>query len=95
MICAPHEQPELSREELLPLRDVILDAIEDMPSTYRLAVECFARGLTLRQAGEIMQRSPSSVSSTQRRAFGLLRDMLEGHPLIVAYLERHSEEETT
>lgn len=87
MECAPHDEPDLSLEELLPLRDVLADAIDlCLDGRQRWVFEALViRGESLRSLGRELALSKTHVARLRDEAISLLRTVLEDHPLI----ERH------
>ena len=88
--CAPFTEPDLSREELLPLRDVIADAIDDVLNDRERfifdLIACERR--SRREAAALLSLSKSQVDRIYHRACEKLRFVLEDDPTIKEYLTR-------
>lgn len=89
MECAPHDEPELSRSELRPLRDVLQDAIESVltPREQWVFDGYFIRRRSLRQLGRELSSSKSLVAKIRDIAIQKLREELECEPAIATYLK--------
>lgn len=87
--CQPREEPEWSREELLPLRDVLVDALDALDARERFVFDLIAsERLSRRDASLIMSLSKSQVDRIYHQACERLRTALQDHPLIKEYLTR-------
>lgn len=86
----PFTEPDWSREELLPLREVIQDAIDDaLSDRERFIFDSIAvERLSLRQLGAITSLSKSQVDRIYKGALAKLRDALADHLLVKEYLTR-------
>lgn len=88
MECGPHEDPDASCEELLPLRDVIQDAIDGLPPRERWVFDGYVvRRMSLRQLARELGLSKTYIADLRDRAYALLREALEDHDLIRLYLK--------
>jgi len=88
--AAPFEDVDWSREELLPLRDVIQDAIDEvLTERERFIFDAIAvERLSLRGLGAITSLSKSQVDRIYKGALVKLRSALEDHHLVKEYLTR-------
>jgi RNA polymerase sigma factor (sigma-70 family) len=88
--AAPHAEVDLSREELLPLRDVIQDALDDaLTERERFIFDAIViERLSLRGLGAITSLSKSQVDRIYKGALAKLRDALQDHPTVKEYLTR-------
>jgi RNA polymerase sigma factor (sigma-70 family) len=85
----PHHEVAVSRAELLPLRDVISDAIDTLDEQQRWIFDSlFVRRLSLRQLGREIGMPKSTVARWRDRLLDELRQKLEHEPLIERYLYR-------
>lgn len=90
MACAPNDVPQQSQEELLPLREVICDAIDRLTPEDRFVVEALTiERLSLRQLAVVLGVSKSSVANYRDRAMALLRVELENDPLVISHLKEN------
>jgi RNA polymerase sigma factor (sigma-70 family) len=88
--AAPFEDPDLSRAELLPLRDVVADAIDDvLTERERFVFDLIAtERRSRRETAAMLSLSKSQVDRIYHRACALLRDALQDDPTIKEYLTR-------
>lgn len=88
--AAPFTEVDLSREELLPLRDVIQDAIEDvLTDRERFIFDAItSERLSLRQVSALISVSKSQVDRIYKASLLKLRDALQDHHLVKEYLTR-------
>lgn len=87
--AAPHAEPEWSRERLLPMREVIADAIESLSPRERFvfdATVCERR--SVRELGRAMSLSKSQVDRIKHQAVAKLAEVLGDDPLVKEYLNR-------
>jgi len=90
MSAAPHEPIETSQIELLAMRDLLADAIDRLPERHKWVLEMqMMRRTPVRPLGDMMSLSKSRVWKIKQEALAMLRNDLQDHPLIVAYLGRH------
>ena len=84
----PHlEQPRLSKEELKPLRETLLDAMDALPEPERTLMHAVASGSSIREAGELVGMPYSTAYGRIREAKQQLRATLKQHPEVVPYLK--------
>lgn len=77
MSTAPHEEPELSLEELAPLRDWLQDAIDELPPKLRWVFDAYyVRRLSLRELAREIGRSKTQVARLRDEATAELRRLL-------------------
>lgn len=89
LMCArPHEYPVVSREERLPLRDIIADALDELTDEQRWIFDAlFVRRLSLRKLGAELSIPKTTVARMRDTLLSALREMLETDPRIQSYLE--------
>ena len=88
MEAAPGAAIENSVESLLRLRDVLADAIDDLPDRHRWVLEQrLIAKVPLRTLANWMSISKSRVHTLEREALVMLRTTLEGNTMIVEYLK--------
>jgi len=90
MEAAPFDEPEVSQLERLALRDVLADALDDLPPRDRRFVE--ARIIERRSYRSLENELGWKKSHMQRHEQRLMRRLaaaLEDHPAIQTYLARH------
>jgi RNA polymerase sigma factor (sigma-70 family) len=88
MVARPFEEPQTSVAELLPLRDILQDAIDGLPEREAYVLNaCIIERLSLREVGEQLSMGKSNVAKIRERALALLREALADTPLIAGYLE--------
>jgi DNA-directed RNA polymerase specialized sigma24 family protein len=92
MSAAPGEAVETSQMEMLALRDLLSDAIDALPPRHRWVLEqnLIAR-IPVRTLGDWMGLGKSYVWMLKEEALAMLRESLQDHPTIQAYLHRHEE----
>lgn len=87
LTAPPHTEPEISREERLPLRDVIADALDQLTDEERWVFDALVvRKLSLRQLGRELAISKSSVARHRDQTYARLRELLSAHPTVRSYL---------
>ena len=87
MECSPGQEPDLSKDELMGLRDVVEDAIQALEPLQRFVFnEVVVAKRSLRHWEPVLPKT--TVARLRDNAIRTLRDALEGHPLITDYLER-------
>ena len=83
MQCAPGEEPQTSQEELLPLRDVIEDALDVLDPRERWVFNAIiVERMSLRALGRQLQIPKTTVARIRDRAAEHLRKALEDNPEI-------------
>jgi hypothetical protein len=94
METAPHGTIPVSQEELLPLREVLADAIDMLPPLERevftaVAIERLSQRTAGRELGVRLGRefTHAGIAKIYVRACGMLRVLLEDQPQIVKYFE--------
>lgn len=92
MSLPPHANPQWSVEELLPLRDVIEDAIEfQLDDRERIVFNaCIVERRSMAAIGRGLGISKPYVNKLKQNAIKKLRETLVSVPMVVQYLERHS-----
>lgn len=92
MAAPPHTPPRSSQEELLPLREVLADAIDALPERHRVAFEaCVIERRAMRATAKELGVTKSTVHRLKEEAVCLLREALASHPLIETYLHRRDQ----
>lgn len=87
MRCAPFEEPEVSRDERLTMRDVIVDAIDGLDDQQRWIFDAlFIRRCSLRQLGAEVQIPKTTLARRRDELCAVLREKLQNDPMIDAYL---------
>ena len=87
MQAPPFHDPQPAQETLLPLRDVLADAIDQLPPLEREVFEaCVIRKASLREYAQEAGLSKSGVAKVRDRAARMLRAALADHPAILEYL---------
>lgn len=87
--AAPHEQIGWTQEQLLPLREVIEDAIDELPERERWIFNaCVVERKSIRAIADDLQLAKSYVHRLRDAAVRKLRAALEDHPMIKEYLNR-------
>ena len=90
MEAAPHEDPETSRLELLLLRDVLADALDDLsPRDRRLVEARVIERKPLRKLERELGWKKSHMQRREKQLLELLATRLERHPAIKQYLRRN------
>lgn len=86
----PFEEPDPSREELLPLRDAIQDAIDNvLTERERYVFDAIViERQSFRQLESVLSLSKSQVWRIHQSALSRLRAELSDHHLIKEYLNR-------
>lgn len=91
MRCAAFEWPEPSRAERLPLRDVIVDAIDSLGEEERWVFDAlFVGRQSLRQLAREIAVPKTTLARRRDALLVVLREKLLASPEIVDYLERNS-----
>lgn len=94
MACAPGEEPDLSKIELLAIRDTIADAIDRLDLRHKWVFEQNQiHRVSVRDLGHMMGLGKSYVWLLVQEAKTMLADDLKDQPAIAAYLGRHDEEQ--
>jgi len=89
MRCAPHQDPQLSKAELAPLRDAIADAIDALPERSRWIFNaCVVERRPLRAVAADLALSKSYVHRLLEAARATLAVRLSEHPDVQEYLNR-------
>ena len=87
MQCSPGQEPLPSRDEMLPLRDILADAIESLePREQWIFDAIFCRKLSLRQLSQELQLSKTHLARDRDQIKEKLQRMLLEHPTIREYL---------
>lgn len=87
MVCAPGDEPETPVSTLLPLRDILADAIERLTPRERWVFDAVtARKQSLRQIADDLAMSKTQIGRIRDDALGKLQFLLEDNPLIKEYL---------
>ena len=94
MEAAPHSTPEESVEELAPLREVLIDAFDQLDDIEKYVVEgCIIQNKSVRQVAEDMVAlqivptfSKSGVHGALQRALAKLGELLVDNPEIAKRL---------
>jgi len=87
MATPPHGEPRSSQEELLPLREVLVDAIDALPERHRFAFDaCVIERRPMRDTAKELGCTKSTVHRLKDEAVLLLRAALTDHPAIKTYL---------
>jgi len=89
METAPGETPRSSTEGLLPLRDLLSDAIDALDPRERWIFDAtVVERKSIREVGRELNLAKSWVDRLKQRAVANLREALATEPIILAYLER-------
>lgn len=81
--ATPGETPETSLQEIAELRDVVIDAIEQLPDRLRFVVDAInSERLSLHQLARRMGISKTHAHRLREQAFAELRAALSTHPII-------------
>lgn len=87
MEAAPHEPVEPSVESLLPLRNVLAEAFDQLPERDRWIVNSILiERKSIRDTAADLSLAKSHVDRLYKAALNSLRTMLEHDPLIAEYL---------
>jgi DNA-directed RNA polymerase sigma subunit (sigma70/sigma32) len=94
MSTPPHHEPQVSQLELLVIRDLIQDAIEDCltPLEQWVFNATIVERQSLRGLGRQINRPKTTVARIRDRALLKLRGALADSPAIIEYLTRHERE---
>lgn len=89
MSAPPHAPLELSQEELLPLRECLLDAMDDVLTEMErhIVTSLMSGASSLRIVGRELGLPKTTVARLRDQAHQKLRRALEDQPLIAAYLD--------
>lgn len=88
MQCPPGIDPDPSRDELLPLRDILQDAIERLTPREQWIFDALTtRRLSLRQCARELALSKTHVQREREAIFLKLRTMLIEHAEVRSYLQ--------
>jgi len=90
IMCAPPGvEPGISQMELIHLRDILNDAIEDVLTPLELWIfnAIFIERQSLRALGRQINRPKTTVARIRDGAVKKLREALQDNPSIVEYLE--------
>lgn len=95
MECAPGQEPDVSRSELLELRESIADAIDGLEP-----MERFVFNTLIVERRSVRYLEPYLAKTTACRvrdnAIGKLREALQDHPAVLGHLtDTHTTEDTT
>mgnify|MGYP001365026924 CR=1 FL=1 len=87
MVCPPGIDPDPSRDELLPLRDILQDEIENLTEREQWIFDALtSRRLSLRQCGRELGLSFSHIRRIRDNVYTKLRTALIEHEEIRSYL---------
>jgi len=87
MLCAPGQDPDVSRDELLPLRDILQDAIDGLtPREQWIFDALHTRKLSLRQLGRELNLSFGHVRRLRDEINEKLRVVLIEHEEVRRHL---------
>jgi RNA polymerase sigma factor (sigma-70 family) len=90
MECAPGDVPETHADQYLAIREVLADAIDELPEREREVFDgVFVRRETLQELGDRLGYSRMHISRIRDKATAFLRERLSDNPLILEYLGRH------
>lgn len=88
MQTAPHSDPATSRQERLPLRDVLADAIDMLSEEERWIFDAlFVRRASLRALGRELSLSKTGVARKRDRLLDRLREHLGNEQIVKEYLD--------
>jgi hypothetical protein len=90
MMCSPPGvEPGISQMEMIHLRDIINDAMEDVLTPLELWVfnAVTVERQSLRQLGRQINRPKTTVARIRDGAVKKLQEALREHPAIIEYLE--------
>lgn len=88
MRCAPHEEPEVSAEERLELRDLIVDAIDELDEQQRWIFDAlFVRRASLRGLAREINVPKTTLARWRDSLLVTLREKLGCDPAVADYLE--------
>ena len=77
MQTAPGQEPIPSADEILELREAVAEAIESLPAKHRKTIQLLMyKGLSLREAGELLGYSDVHVMRLRNAAYGKLKEAL-------------------
>lgn len=87
MTVPPFAHTEVSRSERLQLRDVIVDAIDELSEEQRWIFDAlFVRRMSLRALAEEIQVPKTTLTRRRDTLLAVLREKLEVEPSIADYL---------
>lgn len=88
MVCAPGVEPETPVSTLLPLRDILADAIDMLTPRERWVFDAVTtRKQSLRQIADDLAMSKTQVGRIRDDTFEKLRFLLEDKPAIKEFLQ--------
>lgn len=94
MECEPFQEPDVSREERLLLRDLVCDALDDLNEQELWIFDAlYVRRLSIRECGREINMPKTTVCRWRDRLLKRLRAKLEVEPLIAEYLSAASHSE--
>lgn len=95
METRPFEDPQPSRASLLPMRDLIQDAIENVLTEREAWIfdACVVERKSIRALSVELSLAKSHIDRIKHRAVAKLRDALQHEQIIVDYLSRWDDEE--
>lgn len=92
MECEPFEDPDVSQLSLLPLRDIIADALDELTDEERWMFDAFfVRKLSERQLSAEIQIPKTTLRRRKEKVLDHLRDRLVSNPHIAEYLGSSAE----
>jgi len=87
MRAAPHEPIDASGEELLPLREIICDAIDELSEEEQYLFNMlYSERLSVREIGYRLALSKSNVTRQRDKLNVKMQHLLQRHPTIRRYL---------
>lgn len=86
MEAAPHTDPRVSTQEMLPIRDVLSDALDRLPALDRWVFErCIIEKMPLRRIAEMTGLPKSTIHDLKLETVRTLRSLLSDHPQVREY----------
>jgi len=87
MSCAPNEEPGRDIESMLPLRDVLNDALTQLDEQEQWIFDALiVRRLSVRQLAEEINMPKSTVHRWKERACRRVMEILEENPIVKEHL---------
>lgn len=88
MVAAPHTEPVVSKHERSHLKDVIVDAVDQLTAEQQWIFDAlFIRKASLRELGHELSLSKTSVARKRDGLLAALRRHLSDHPAVKEYLK--------
>ncbi len=89
MRSRPHEEAEEAQEELLPLREVLQDAIDNLGERDRWVIDALVvRRISMRALARELGVTKSTIGRWRDKALRELRGVLASEPLVVGRLRK-------